>query len=429
MNTPELIAEFKTRRLNALSHIRGLLGDENFTELGFPSSLSAWSNPHVPSTSLAHFVKANSTFTPTNRIPNSSSASSTTFPISTAGNPHTSAHIRAVRTMSEDGSHYPIQIQLVEVPAPNSDNVTRVNTPYGTPPAYVQEAPSESELNDSDQENHPPLPIPPRDPAVLPTVAAVRQALGLKPEEDGSTHHLSAILHILNDVTNPLRTHPPLATAHGEPIVLRDRSGGRPGETPHLITNFPPSEARVPLQPRATPPPPIGFRENSGHDYVPFQIADVHGRLWPARWTQVVMADDPYVMGFQIGDDSLYRDRVFAEPDYDVASRPTYAQEDLIMFRVGFEGACHVDAAVHHIGDLSLKVELHRWRSMGRAIAEHQIALKKLEDRIFEAGQIRQASQRRLEMANAMEQIEKQMNESVEHDVAAFVACGRGRPT
>jgi hypothetical protein len=141
------------------------------------------------------------------------------------------------------------------------------------------------------------------------------------------------------------------------------------------------------------------------------------------------MADNPYITGFHAGDDTLYGDKVYAEADYDVASKPTYVQEDLIMFRVGFEGAPRVNAAVNHIGDLSLKAELHQWRSMGRIIAENQIALKKVEDRIFEAGQARQASQRQLELANAMGRIEMHMNESVERDVAAFVARGRGRPT
>jgi hypothetical protein len=36
VNAPELLAEFKERNPNALSHIRGVVGDENLTSLGFP---------------------------------------------------------------------------------------------------------------------------------------------------------------------------------------------------------------------------------------------------------------------------------------------------------------------------------------------------------------------------------------------------------
>jgi hypothetical protein len=36
VNAPELLAEFKERNPNALSHIRGTIGDENLTSLGFP---------------------------------------------------------------------------------------------------------------------------------------------------------------------------------------------------------------------------------------------------------------------------------------------------------------------------------------------------------------------------------------------------------
>jgi hypothetical protein len=38
VNAPELLAEFKERNPNALSHIRGIVGDENLTSLGFPST-------------------------------------------------------------------------------------------------------------------------------------------------------------------------------------------------------------------------------------------------------------------------------------------------------------------------------------------------------------------------------------------------------
>jgi hypothetical protein len=36
INAPELLAEFKEQNPNALSHIRGTIGDENLTSLGFP---------------------------------------------------------------------------------------------------------------------------------------------------------------------------------------------------------------------------------------------------------------------------------------------------------------------------------------------------------------------------------------------------------
>jgi hypothetical protein len=36
VNAPELLAEFNERNPNALSHIRGIIGDENLTSLGFP---------------------------------------------------------------------------------------------------------------------------------------------------------------------------------------------------------------------------------------------------------------------------------------------------------------------------------------------------------------------------------------------------------
>jgi hypothetical protein len=55
------------------------------------------------------------------------------------------------------------------------------------------------------------------------------------------------------------------------------------------------------------------------------------------------------------------------------------------------------------------------------------IEIRKLEQRLFEAGLKQKACVRCLEMANAMGRIEDNIQEHTERNVAAYVA--RGRPT
>ena len=43
--------------------------------------------------------------------------------------------------------------------------------------------------------------------------------------------------------------------------------------------------------------PPEGFIHNIGTDFIPFTITNEHGVLTPARFIQVHMMADPYIIG------------------------------------------------------------------------------------------------------------------------------------
>jgi hypothetical protein len=77
---------------------------------------------------------------------------------------------------------------------------------------------------------------------------------------------------------------------------------------------------------------------------------------------------------------------------------------------------------------MALKAEVHRYRAMCHTMGTLHIEIKKLEQRLFEAGLKQKASVCRLEMANAMGQIEDEIQEYTEREVtrniAAFVARG-----
>ena len=65
------------------------------------------------------------------------------------------------------------------------------------------------------------------------------------------------------------------------------------------------------------------------------------------------------------------------------------------------------DSALEHIGDLSLTAEVTRYRETSRLFFQFQEEIRKIESRLWEAGQLKDASGRRLEGANALHRIEE----------------------
>ena len=63
------------------------------------------------------------------------------------------------------------------------------------------------------------------------------------------------------------------------------------------------------------------------------------------------------------------------------------------------------------IHDLSLTAEVSRFREASRLFFTYQEEVRKIEERMWEAGQLKDASARRLEGANALNRIEAAMEE------------------
>jgi hypothetical protein len=294
-------------------------------------------------------------------------------------------------------------------------SIARVNTPSSV---------SES---DSDKENIAPIPIPPRTATPFSGESAICTALGI--ETPQNAHEYDAIFRVLQAMrANDEETGCPRALADitGRAIVLEEHTSRDRGV--YSTTNVPATEAHIRPPPRTETPPPLGFHCNRGHDYVPFLITAEDWRQWPARWVQLTLANDPYMVGFRANDDHLYGGPIHAAPDFDISEKPTYSQEDVIVFKPGFEGAARIDAALNCIHDMALKAEVHRYRAMRLTMGTLHVEIKKLEQRLFEAGLKQKASVRRLELANAMGRIEDEIQEHTEQEVArnvaAFVARG-----
>ena len=94
-------------------------------------------------------------------------------------------------------------------------------------------------------------------------------------------------------------------------------------------------------------------------------------------------------------------------PSHDQGERPRYAPDDFWRFKLGSDDFDRFEAALEHIGDLSLTAGVTRYREASRLFFQYQEEIRKIEVRLWEAGQLKDASGRRLEGANALHRIDE----------------------
>ena len=157
---------------------------------------------------------------------------------------------------------------------------------------------------------------------------------------------------------------------------------------------------------RAETLPPLGFNFNRGANFVPCVVTNSEGRGVPALYTRVIMGPDPHVIGIIPGDRSQYGGPLHAIPDHNQGEQPWYAHNDLWCFKCGADERAWFDNTLEHIHDLSLTAKVARFREVSRLFSMYQEEIRKIEERMWEAGQLKDRSARRLEGANALDRIE-----------------------
>ena len=119
------------------------------------------------------------------------------------------------------------------------------------------------------------------------------------------------------------------------------------------------------------------------------------------------MGPDPHIIGIIPGDSLQYGGPLYAVPDHDQGDCPRYAQDDFWRFKYGADDFDRFKFTLEHIGDLSLTAEVMRYREASRLFFQYQEEICKIEERLWQAGQLKDASGRRLEGANALHRIEE----------------------
>ena len=123
------------------------------------------------------------------------------------------------------------------------------------------------------------------------------------------------------------------------------------------------------------------------------------------------MGPDPHVIGIIPGDRSQHGGPLYALPDHDLGERPRYAYDDLWRFKLGANKKVCFDNGLEYIHDLSLTAEVMWFREASRLFFVYQEEVRKIEERMWEAGQLKDTSVRRLEGANALSRIEAALQE------------------
>ena len=119
------------------------------------------------------------------------------------------------------------------------------------------------------------------------------------------------------------------------------------------------------------------------------------------------MGPDPHIIGIIPRDSSQYGGPLYAVPDHDQGDRPRYAQDDLWRFKYGTDDFDRFESTLEHIGDLSLTTEVTHYREASRLFFQYQEEIHKIKECLWQAGQLKDASGRRLEEANALHRIEE----------------------
>ena len=85
---------------------------------------------------------------------------------------------------------------------------------------------------------------------------------------------------------------------------------------------------------------------------------------------------------------------------------PQYAHDNLWCFKYGAGKQAQFDNALEHIHDLLLTAEVTHFREASHLFFVYQEEVRKVQERMWEAGQLRDASAHRLEGANVLDRIE-----------------------
>ena len=162
---------------------------------------------------------------------------------------------------------------------------------------------------------------------------------------------------------------------------------------------------------RAETTPPLGFNFNCRANYVPCIITNNSGRGVPVRYTRVIMGADPHIIGIIPGDRRQYGGPLYAIPDHDQGEHLWYAHDDLWRFKFSADDKDCFDTALEFIHDISLTAKVTHYHKTSCLFFTYQEEIRKLEEHMWEAGQLKDASGHRLEGANAIHRIEEALLE------------------
>ena len=142
-----------------------------------------------------------------------------------------------------------------------------------------------------------------------------------------------------------------------------------------------------------------------------------------------IMGPDPHVIGIVPGDWSQYGGPLYTLPAHDQGEHPWYAHDNLWHFKYSADKRAQFNNALEHLNNLLLTAEVACFREVSCLFFMYQEEICKIEEHMWEAGQLKDTSAQRLESANALDRIEAAVEELDRQAVARQVCTECGHST
>jgi hypothetical protein len=156
--------------------------------------------------------------------------------------------------------------------------------------------------------------------------------------------------------------HPyPKKSPKAEEVYLQARGSDRGGDNSAIpdTNRWTDADTFLSWEDQANTAPPLpGFRLNQGNDFVPCQIKDAQGNLWPAKWTCLDQANDTYIAGICANSPNAYLECLRVMPSHNLTSIPTYLPSDLYFFEINHPCRFKVNNAIFKEKDHTLGAEV-----------------------------------------------------------------------
>ena len=154
---------------------------------------------------------------------------------------------------------------------------------------------------------------------------------------------------------------------------------------------------------------PEDFEINEGDQAIPFTITDQFGHLTPARYIQVHMTSNPYVIAQLTANGPDYRGELHATPYNGAEAVKPLTDEAMRMLELDFPAAEHISDALHRMGDRTLWAEVIRYRAKVSEIDRIRVQREELQRRCYTVGLEMGLSRQRLQDARAVQRIIEDM--------------------
>jgi len=191
------------------------------------------------------------------------------------------------------------------------------------------------------------------------------------------------------------------------PFIKNYRDSDDPDETPYALTT-----SGYPLYKRAYMPAavqgrdPIGFKRNQGAHFIDYPIRlPSETATQQADYTQAIMAPNPLVIALHRDSDKVFSRPLYASAVYAFDGKPTYATGELDYVKADAQGREFTDWLIDREGDLSLKVEVHRFHMVTAKLERMETVLVENEEAWGQLATAKLGVVRRLEMADAIKRI------------------------